>query len=258
MKHPKITFITDKPKGDIVLASSDPVYMREHLPALLASCVKFDMKLHYHCINPDNKDLQWLVNLNKDSSFTISYEDTPGAGRTYFACNRFLVAYQILKDITLLKDNVTSCFITDIDAYFMAKLPYLDCHVGLYFRVPFTTNDWENLGSHVAAGAVYVSSGSSTIRYLEEVCETILYHLNDDPNKWFVDQVALYCVYAAMNNSLRFLNLNCDHQTHIPMLILKLMDWEFQDGSILWTGKGDRKHHNQKYLAQKKVYEDSL
>jgi hypothetical protein len=34
------------------------------------------------------------------------------------------------------------------------------------------------------------------------------------------------------------------------------MDWEFIDGTTIWTGKGDRKYSNPKYLSMKKRYYD--
>jgi hypothetical protein len=32
------------------------------------------------------------------------------------------------------------------------------------------------------------------------------------------------------------------------------MDWEFIEGTVIWTGKGPRKYENQKYLAAKKTF----
>ena len=36
------------------------------------------------------------------------------------------------------------------------------------------------------------------------------------------------------------------------------MDWEFTDTSKIWTGKGNRKHKNIRYLEAKKHYEEKL
>ena len=33
------------------------------------------------------------------------------------------------------------------------------------------------------------------------------------------------------------------------------MDWNFRDGSVIWTGKGDRKFNNIKYVKAKKEFD---
>jgi hypothetical protein len=33
------------------------------------------------------------------------------------------------------------------------------------------------------------------------------------------------------------------------------MDWDFIEGTPIWTGKGDRKDKNDKYITRKRQYE---
>ena len=34
----------------------------------------------------------------------------------------------------------------------------------------------------------------------------------------------------------------------------EFMDWEFKDGTTIWTGKGDRKFNNVRYVEMKKKF----
>jgi hypothetical protein len=86
----------------------------------------------------------------------------------------------------------------------------------------------------VAAGALYLTESAIGI------CHRIIEELNYLELRWFADQIAISRAFADDVSSFRFDN--------------KFMDWEFSDNSCIWTGKGDRKYNNEKYLEKKNYY----
>jgi hypothetical protein len=170
---------------------------------------------------------------------TISSEDTDLSRisdehkRTYYACNRFIVASSIITQPML---------ITDIDCLIMKHINPLETDLGIFLREPLPgVNDWEREGSRVAAGAVFVKETAK--EFLEGAAQIIL----DNEWRWFLDQNALSVSYQHFRNKYTCTAFGTD-----------FMDWEFIDGTTIWTGKGDRKYSNPKYLGMKKHYYDAF
>ena len=60
--------------------------------------------------------------------------------------------------------------------------------------------------------------------------------------RWFIDQIALAEVFSRVE------------EKDITKFDGNFMDWEFIEGTTIWTGKGPRKFENQKYLKAKKDF----
>ena len=60
--------------------------------------------------------------------------------------------------------------------------------------------------------------------------------------RWFIDQIALAEVFDRVE------------EKDITKFNGHFMDWEFIEGTVIWTGKGPRKHENQTYLKAKKEF----
>lgn len=226
----------DKPSGDIVYGACDSLYWNDHVPPLLASCNKAGNNLHIHVVNPVEHVFEEYQKLKAQVdmvNFTMSYESTDlnlVDSRTYYSCSRFLVADQILK-------QVDSMLVTDVDALVMKKLKFPEAKLGLFLRdsLPGTVG-WEQQGTKVAAGIVYLTQDSYP--FIKGVNDRIKkYGL-----RWFVDQVSLYEQYLDEGWDKRsdFIDFGAD-----------IMDWQFLPDSYIWTGKGDRKYNNQTYVAKK-------
>lgn len=240
----KVNFLTDKPQGFVTLVSCDPVYMRQHIPAFLASCGVWENDAHVNIINPEHEDEIWLLNLMHKIrtkfgiTVTASYQLQIPQNRVHYAINRFMIAPDILR-------SVDDLFISDVDAMFMKHMYPIGADVGLFLREPLAgTIGWEQEGTRVAAGAVFFKK---KVLWLAELLEDEIHYL---PKEWFVDQIALNNIYQ---------NYLIDSHT-IPNYVFdeKFMDWEFVEGTTLWTGKGARKYDNPVYLAKKKEYEEML
>jgi len=240
----------DIPDSFTALASCDSDYLYVHAPALAASCALSDNKLHLHVINASQKDWAFMQKLRLCAqklsgrvNMTLSSEDTDLStlskeeARTYYACNRFLVAQQ------LLELGSASMFISDVDSLFMRHVDEPDADIGLFLRDPLPgVTGWEAEGTRIAAGAVYYNKNRAKV-FAAEVSNIIML----GQLRWFLDQYALSTSYRKHEHSIK-LHKYTD----------KFMDWEFIIGTNIWTGKGPRKYDNIKYVNKKKDFENML
>ena len=153
----------------------------------------------------------------------LAYNST----KEFYACNRFLVAEEYLEPAGVL--------ITDVDCYFNKALPDIEEDVGIFLR------EYEKFpGMKVAAGILWLNNTEKARLFITRVREII----TSQPLVWYADQLALYKAYNEYKNNTSFFIFDNTH-----------MDWEFNDDSYMWTGKGNRKFHNTTYLKKKRHYE---
>ena len=238
--------IGERPRKFCLFTSCDPKYLIEHARAYISSCAKAKNNVHLHVINASVNDWTYMQTLKMgynilfpSGEMTISSEDTDLSTisqeqkRTYYACNRFIVASSIISQPML---------ITDIDCLIMKHIDPLETDLGIFLREPLPgVNDWEREGSRVAAGAVFVKETAKD--FLESISQIIL----DNELRWFLDQTALSISYQHFKNKYSCTAFGTD-----------FMDWEFIDGTTIWTGKGDRKYSNPKYLGMKNYCYDAF
>jgi hypothetical protein len=220
-----------------VYASCDRQYFFDHGQVLLKSCMTHGQHIHLDIINGDQSDIE-LVRKYLDYKGVITIHsripEVEGVDmRVLYACNRFHKAVSLLKvyDAMLI-----------VDADSIQRKPidwnFFKGDIGLYFRDPLPgTNEWETEGSRVAAGAVYLSNNAGD--YIANVSKLI----KSLGPKWFADQWALYKIYTMFKNHFIFQSLP-----------FSLIDWEMDDDSTFWTGKGNRKFKNEKFLRDRKFY----
>lgn len=241
-----------------LFASCDSKYLRVHAPALVASAACADNSIHINVCGPKDGDRDILDDLSSkyhkiagwpQSEFSWSMStpmiDTmdpdlrrnthwPDAERTAYACDRFLQAS------TIMRNHKEDLLIIDTDCLIMEHIFDIQGdQVGLFLRDPLPgVQGWEVQGTRVAAGVVFVSQDA--IPFLE----TVEARIRKGPVKWFLDQVALNEAYQEHMGDYRFKYFN-----------ERFMDWEFMEGTTIWTGKGPRKYDNPTYLAKKAYFE---
>lgn len=245
----------EQPDSLCIMASCDDLYLDAHGPAFVASNAVADNSIHIHVMEmPQQIRRETITKLNRlrirynavarKGKMTFSIENVrvpPGTNsemmRTYFASNRFLVAPQLL-------EAGGAMYLSDIDSLFNEKLRKIDADVGLFLRdsLPGTVG-WEALGTKVAAGLVYYSGSPGSRDFAAKVYNNIA----QNGLTWFTDQVALYQAYQYYEKDLSFHKFDGS-----------VMDWEFIEGTPIWTGKGNRKDKNDKYLVRKRQYEMKL
>lgn len=241
-----MNIIGERPRSFCLFTSCDSKYLKDHAQAYITSCAKSQNNVHLHVVNATIEDWTHMQILKigyeilfPSGEMTISAEDTDinnlsqEQKRTYYACNRFVVTGSVLS---------APMMITDIDCLIMKHIEPLETDIGLFLREPLPgVNEWEKQGSKVAAGVVYATPKSK--EFLEITAKIIL----GNELRWFLDQ-------AALNASYEHFSKKYSCTTFDP----NFMDWEFVEGTTIWTGKGDRKYNNQKYLNMKKHYNDAF
>lgn len=215
------------------VVSCDSGYLREYLPSFAMSCNMAGNPLHCHIVNATEEDLDFALDLTNKLNVKvgITFERGSPEDRVYYACNRFLIAPELLK---YYPGGIMIC---DIDSIVMKPIPTYEQDVGLYFREPLpNVNAWETEGTRIAAGAVYMNGSAHP--FAEKVYEILL--SSDGHLHWFSDQVALHRAYQEHKDSLKFLDLSDG-----------FMSWESSENCYLFSAKGDRKRTLEEYVALK-------
>jgi len=228
------------PTDEFVFAACDGIYFRQHASAFARSVSAIGMHSHIHVISPTPEDftLAYMLKGDIDNRLTVTYSDTivddPNIARMYYSVVRFLFVP------LMLQRGARKIMVTDIDCIFNHSWTWPAEDAGLFFRESLPgTIGWEKEGTKVAAGAVYLTP--KALPFSKLVADMI----QDGTKAWFADQVALHRAYMKCRDHISFATIT-NH----------FMDWEFNDGSIMWTGKGNRKDKDAKYLARKKELDD--
>jgi len=216
-----------------IMASCDANYLHDHAKGLVSSCALAKNNVHIHVTNPTEKEHRYLEYLKagytmiySEGTMTSSYDTIDiskynnNQNKTFYACNRFIVAPDIVKSDVL---------ILDVDCYLMQHIDPLDCDIGLFLRKELTVKEWNGLAGKVFAGAVYSSKNS--LDFITYAKDFILSNNLD----WYLDQVALYESYKNFPNK------------RYHMFDNEFMDWDFKPNTKIWTGKGNRKFMNATY-----------
>ena len=171
MKH-KFELLGNRlPQGKVLFCSADSKYFLRFAPAFVQSCIDLNQKLHIHIINRTEEafNLQNMINDNHSKliSFTSETVDlSKFDARTYYACNRFIVAGHVLR-------LCEAAMILDIDNILMNEVKWNTCDIGLFLRDPLPgTVGWEQESTHVAAGIVSFTTPLG-LDYLNKVSDKI-------------------------------------------------------------------------------------
>tara|TARA_Y100001978_G_C23682621_1_gene429915 strand:+ start:41 stop:472 length:432 start_codon:yes stop_codon:yes gene_type:complete len=134
-----------------------------------------------------------------------------------------------------LLEKIEKVMVLDIDSLVMRGFRFPDKPCGLFVREPVTyLSDWIKEGTKIFAGVVYFDRS-----YLDK-SKQLIEIINSLPQEWYVDQVAL--------NKLLTEHLNIDD---VFVFNNYFADWNFIEGTAIWTGKGKSKTDNPKYVSMK-------
>jgi len=246
--------LINEPEKQTLLAACDQKYFDEHAPALIYSCVANFNNIHVHVVNPEPyffgqaaffRDKARAMDHDATASFSWSLDNveslTGDPLRTVYACARFKYAADIMGY------GIEDVLIVDIDCitHYHIDLKEFAEDIGLFIREPFPGMIEE---STIAAGVVYLS-GNMGKCFANDLRDSML----NSPEKraWFFDQRVLYRTAVYWNS----------YKKHTPILNLNtpgFMDWDFKEGSKIWTGKGDRKYTNKDYISLRDFYMKSF
>ena len=231
------------PCGQVFFASCDANYFKKFAPAFISSIGEHtSFNIHIHVINPDDEVFALACYLNSRVSqhVTYTFQDTDLSEydseqkRALYASLRFLVLPFILS-------HADQVMILDIDCMVMKNFDFPPYPVGYFPREPLPgTVGWEAEGTKCAAGCVFLDKSAMNIA--NAISET----LGGLELKWFNDQIALNHV------------MNQVPQEFVKKFDGDFMDWEFKEGTAIWTGKGPRKYDNETYVAKQYEYHDKI
>ena len=234
------------PTSPVVYAACDSKYFMEHAAPFIYSANDIGKDVHIHICNPTEDVWTKSIILNADTDVRVTYTANdinlntagdhqgpvaPEAERTYYACLRFLY----LQDIVLKASKVMAL---DIDCLLMRPFDFPTTAIGYFPRDPLPdTAGWEQKGTRVAAGIFYIED------HAHAVASQIGNRIGLGPFNWFLDQIALAEVVDFIPK---------DQVTEYDD---NFMDWNFKQGTAIWTGKGDRKHNNITYVKAKNEFD---
>lgn len=200
-----------------VFASCDSTYFSQHSAEFIESSLLVGYEPLVLVINP-TEEIKAL-----DSPY-VQYQYSDKTSKAFYASNRFLTASSFLTEEGLL--------ITDIDCFFLKRMLPIKESIGLFLR-PYEKHQ----EMKIAAGIVWLSGDSISRTFIDSVAQNI----SNRPELWYVDQLSLLEEYTKLE---------------IPVFEFKErhMDWNFREDSFMWTGKGNRKYKNIKYLKKKKSF----
>lgn len=214
----------------VIFASCDTEYYKKFGNSFINSAIQFEYSVHIHLINPTTDIVKF-----DNPLVTYTLEENSPTTREYYACNRFLIAPQLILNL----EEGDKLVILDIDCLIRKPLTLPDAAVGLWLRESFGANEWEKEGTHVLASIVMYDWTSHI--FAQKVAENIKL----SQKRWFVDQKALWETYK----TFKYMNI-----VDLSLIKPSLSDWEFKEDSAIWNAKGCRKE-NIKFLEEKRKYE---
>ncbi len=193
--------------------------------------LKFMTKF-YQNIDPKKCSVQ-LLSHNTIAKFKNSL--TIIEERAFYACVRFLMLDDVVRQEYEI--NNRNVMVLDIDSIINKKIEISDEYdLGVFLRHnEVQGTEYEKQGMKIAAGMLYVTPRAS------EFIETLRTIIAANEIRWFCDQIALFRAYNGNKDMLNVLNF--DKQS---------LDWEFEEDTKIWTGKGKRKTDDPIYTAKKK------
>lgn len=228
------------PNHSVVYAACDSKYFIDHGASFVYSVNDIGKNVHVHVCNPTQEVLTRYAVLNSDTDvkFTMTFNDRDSPEklkndslRTYYACLRFFY-------LPLILSHANQVMTLDIDCVLMKDFDWPSTPIGYFPRQPLPgTVGWEKQGTSVAAGVLFTNSDAM------DASIAISQRIQKGPFKWFLDQIALSET------------INRIHPKYLTRYDGEFMDWEFKQGTTIWTGKGSRKHDNLTYLQAKKKFD---
>lgn len=205
-----------------------------------------------HIVNPTRDDLERARGLAEtlvDTRLAISVERidlstlSSGQRRAYFASARFLRLAEILHDTTcpILSLDADSLVVAPIDLDFTDKQTAEICLVrrDLHGAVA------EHLA--VANGSIWMRPTPGAQAVLDAAARDLAERFEAGSADWYVDQIVVGRQVVAFEKTVGIFNLKT-----------RYADWQFGDASVVWSGKGQRKHIDLRFAVLQRLLLDDL
>ena len=235
---------TAAPSDVVVFFAVDNTYFWQHALVLLGSLGRHspNVKCHVHVVNPDARvprAVEIITKMLPNLGLSYSYEEVDFAGcsdvhiRTYYASIRFVRLAEIFARSQAVYFCLDAdCVARDDVGALVSALQIAD--IGIRMRYS------EQPHLSVAAGALMLRPTAAAAKFINRVGTLIRRTLEAREAEWYLDQVVLSQVLRDLGG--RALSASQLDMTYI--------DWFFHDSSVIWTGKGERKSEDGRYIAE--------
>ena len=230
---------------EIVLISVDSKYFRRHAIAWAWSVFINSMHGHIHIVNPSKKDLYNAYAIYKNTNHQVGFSSEASDKKEYknaafLASKRFFIAKNLM-------DSHEKILITDADSFLLKQFIFLETDVGIFLREPLPSeSNWIREGTRVASGMISLSGKGGKL-FIDRVVSNLRKESNVSGWKWFIDQVCIWRVYSELKES--------DKKVSFHAFTERELDWNFNEASVVWTGKGSRKDLSKAYVKKKQELE---
>ncbi|MEK7990166.1 MAG: hypothetical protein VSS52_004115 [Thiotrichaceae bacterium] len=226
-------------QGIQLFIACDPSYFHEHATVLAYSLDIHspNHSLHFHIFGDDKNVMDKIQELKKELKNTFvtwSYEgvnfEDKNSQAVYCSCVRFIRLTQLISHfkIPILSLDADSLIINPINNL---NDEMSDADIALRTRLHVEQVQFKFLTS-----TVFFKPTQATFSFLNYFSQLIANAITTGKAYWYLDQVSFYQAYQNVSGVL------------IRDISVKYADWEFDDNSCIWAGKGPRKHQNAKYL----------
>jgi hypothetical protein len=232
----EIPLVLEVATSPFIFTSCDSGYL-DYALSLVRSAEAFSPGCAFllHLVNPADEDIERVRETARGLSATtlaLSAERVDLSAldgeqrRTYFACARFLRLAELLPllDAPVLCLDADSLVVGPIDHHFTDKPNAEICLV--------RRDQGEPIAPQLAVGngTIWLKPTTGVLALLGAVARDIAHAFADGSAAWYLDQLVMGRHVAAARG-LGVFNIK-----------RKYADWDFREDSIIWAGKGARKH----------------
>lgn len=234
----KRKIIIDDPSKRTIFVACDLKYLNEFGYSFFQSCIQHNQNVLCVVMLHGDERIN-MVDIcpyeRRNCKFIVLHENKCHQDKSFYASLRFLSLASIIR-------NYEEIFVLDIDSIIRKNIEWekdFSNSIGVFQRTPLEgTVGFEREGTNIAAGAVYVRNDEYGRRFVDVLYDGI----NELKSRWFGDQVALYRTIQ-----------NKDFVGSVFQIPDRYIDWNFNDGSIIWTAKGPLKK-DIRFIKEQNIY----
>lgn len=231
---------TRDPKGVLYLSCNFVYFRAFALPMIVSAQERSPQTaIHVHIMDADESETAFAVAFLQRLAplrFSMTVE-RPGlkkapqsTARSYYHAVRFIRYYQHLKDFNC------PLWLMDVDAVINIDLGALFANlngVDLSMRIrPGRMEPWNQFNACI----VGASTSAASIEYIRLTAAYLAYFFQRESLRWGIDQLAMYAVYADMNDR--------GQAPTMALLGEREVDYDYRDDGFVWcnSGVGKFKH----------------
>jgi len=251
----EVTLPKDAAERVNVFVCMDTGYCQLYLPSLAASLAANspEANLHVHIVDPDDhahKCLKMAGDMLGPDRLSHGFE-TPSLDhfdseqrKTYFASIRFVRLAE------LMRAAPGPYFVMDADNIVRGDI---GISRSLMRRADVMIRNRFSIEPHLAVAAcgILLADSDATRDFMDRTAAYILDAFHTGHVAWYLDQIALTYALKGQPSEPRL-------ALKVEQLPTTLLDWDFAQESLVWTGKGKRRLKNQRYLLEYNHYVDTF